>query len=167
MASMPAPVVEFPLPKSPVPFEPAPELLALSRQSPVLRTVLPGDQTAWLITGFEQVREVLVDPRFSRAPVSSPGREKRGLEYVTASGLMGMDPPEHTRLRKLVAAKRARPADDLLSVLIAARDNEDRLSEEELPSRGGRCRGWRESGPRRARSPGWTARRRWTPGRTG
>jgi hypothetical protein len=30
MASMPAPVVEFPLPTSPVPFEPAPELLALS-----------------------------------------------------------------------------------------------------------------------------------------
>jgi cytochrome P450 len=103
MASMPAPVVEFPLPTSPVPFEPAPELLALSRQAPVLRTVLPGNQTAWLVTGFEQVREVLVDPRFSRALVSSPGRERRGLEYVTARGLMGMDPPGHTRLRKLVA----------------------------------------------------------------
>jgi cytochrome P450 len=32
----------------------------------------------------------------------------------------------------LIAAKRALPADDLLSGLIAARDNEDRLSEEEL-----------------------------------
>jgi cytochrome P450 len=80
MANMPAPAVEFPLPKSPVPFEPAPELLALSRQAPVLRTVLPGNHPAWLVTGFAQVREVLVDPPFSRAQVSSPGRERRGLE---------------------------------------------------------------------------------------
>jgi cytochrome P450 len=32
----------------------------------------------------------------------------------------------------LIAAKRAQPADDLVSALIAARDNEDRLSEDEL-----------------------------------
>jgi cytochrome P450 len=35
-------------------------------------------------------------------------------------------------MRRLIAAKRDRPGDDLLSGLIAARDNEDRLTEEEL-----------------------------------
>jgi len=78
-------------------------MLTLGRQAPVLRTVLPGDTTAWLVTGYEQVREVLLDPRFSRALVASPDRELRGLELVTAKSLLGLDPPEHTRLRRLVA----------------------------------------------------------------
>lgn len=37
-------------------------------------------------------------------------------------------------LRELVSAKRAAPADDLLSTLVAVRDGEDRLSEDELTS---------------------------------
>lgn len=37
-------------------------------------------------------------------------------------------------LRELVEAKRAAPADDLLSALVAVRDGEDRLSEDELIS---------------------------------
>ncbi|MEV6600025.1 cytochrome P450 [Actinoplanes sp. NPDC051346] len=40
----------------------------------------------------------------------------------------------HAYLRQLLAAKRTDPADDLLSALIAARENEDRLSEDELTS---------------------------------
>ena len=37
-------------------------------------------------------------------------------------------------VRELVAAKRARPADDLMSALVAARDGADRLTEDELTS---------------------------------
>ena len=37
-------------------------------------------------------------------------------------------------VRELVAAKRAHPADDLLSALVAARDGADRLTEDELTS---------------------------------
>ncbi|OJF14766.1 cytochrome P450 family protein [Couchioplanes caeruleus] len=40
----------------------------------------------------------------------------------------------HAYLEKLLAAKRADPADDLLSALIAAREGGDRLSEDELTS---------------------------------
>jgi hypothetical protein len=36
-------------------------MLALGRQAPVLRTVLPGNITGWLVTGFDEVREVLVE----------------------------------------------------------------------------------------------------------
>jgi cytochrome P450 len=102
MTSASPPEVPFPLPLPQQPFEPAPELLTLARQSPVLRTVLPGNATGWLVTGAEQVRQVLVDPRFSRAAMAS-GRELRGLELISATSLLGLDPPEHTRLRKLVA----------------------------------------------------------------
>ena len=74
------PVVTFPFPRSQRPFEPAAEMLAVGRQAPVLRVALPGGAAGWLVTGFEQVRQVLVDPRFSRALAASPDREKRGLE---------------------------------------------------------------------------------------
>ncbi|GIE74097.1 hypothetical protein Aph02nite_00470 [Actinoplanes philippinensis] len=40
----------------------------------------------------------------------------------------------HAYLQQLIAAKRAEPADDLLSALIAARDDGDRLDEDELTS---------------------------------
>jgi len=103
MTSVHPPVVRYPLPRLAVPIEPAPELLSLARQSPVLQTALPGDTTGWLVTGFQQVREVLADPRFSRALAARPGRELRGIELISATSLLGLDPPEHTRLRKLVA----------------------------------------------------------------
>jgi len=103
MSSTQPPVLTFPFPQSARPFEPAPEMLALARQAPVLQVRLPGGASGWAVTGFEQVREVLVNPRFSRALASSPDREKRGLEIVVAKSLLGLDPPEHTRLRKLVA----------------------------------------------------------------
>src|SRR5215469_7027252 len=103
MTSVSPPVVSYPLPALPVPIEPAPELLSLARQSPVLQTALPGNTTGWLVTGFQEVREVLADPRFSRALAARPGRELRGIELISATSLLGLDPPEHTRLRKLVA----------------------------------------------------------------
>jgi cytochrome P450 len=139
------PVIEFPFPVSPQPFEPAPEMLQLSRQSPILRTVLPGDVTGWLVTGFEQVREMLVDPRFSRALLARPEQERRGIEVVSASSLLGLDPPEHTRQRKLVAgaftARRMRElapqvaaiVDELIGGLLAGAPPADLVSTFSLP----------------------------------
>jgi cytochrome P450 len=78
MTSVNPPVVKLPFPRAPLLFELAPEMLELGRQAPVLRAELPDGTTGWLVTGFEQVREVLNDPRFSRALVAGPGRELRG-----------------------------------------------------------------------------------------
>jgi cytochrome P450 len=145
MTSVYPPVVSYPLPMSAIPIEPAPELLALARQAPVLQTSLPGNTTGWLVTGFEQVREVLADPRFSRALAASPGREKRGIEFISAESLLGLDPPEHTRLRKLVAgtftARRmqllvpqiAAIADDLIDRMLAGPRPADLVSAFSLP----------------------------------
>ena len=103
MTNVNPPVVQLPFPRAPLMFELAPEMLKLGRQAPVLRAELPDGTTGWLVTGFEQVRIVLNDPHFSRAQVASPDRELRGLEVLISSSLLGMDPPGHTRLRKLVA----------------------------------------------------------------
>src|SRR5580693_3487546 len=93
----------FPFPPSPVPYDPGPEMRELMAKGPVNQVRLPDDSTAWLVTGFNETREVMIDQRYSRALVFAPGREVYGVEATLADGIVAMDPPEHTRLRKLVA----------------------------------------------------------------
>jgi cytochrome P450 len=73
----------------------------------------------------------MVDQRYSRALVFAPGRQVYGVEATLAENMIGLDPPEHTRLRKLVAGafteKRiqalrpqvARIVDDLIDAMLA------------------------------------------------
>jgi cytochrome P450 len=104
MTSQGIPIVKLPLPRSPLPFEAAPKALEIIRQGPVLRAELPDGSSGWLVTGFAEVREVLTNPRFSRAKAVSSQRVQRGTDIAAAASLLAMDPPEHTRLRKLVAS---------------------------------------------------------------
>ena len=94
----------FPFPPSPVPYSPGPEVRELMAKCPVNKVRLPDDSTAWLVTGFDEAREVMIDQRYSRALVFAPGRQVYGVEATLSDALIAMDPPEHTRLRKLVAA---------------------------------------------------------------
>ncbi|WLQ37172.1 cytochrome P450 [Streptomyces castrisilvae] len=55
---------------------------------------------AWLVVGYEEGRAVLADARFGKDWRSLPG--EAGGDPVNAN-MLGMDPPDHTRLRKLVA----------------------------------------------------------------
>src|SRR6266566_7273270 len=55
MTSPSIPIVKLPLPRSPLPFEAAPETLKIARQSPVLRAELPDGSSGWLVTGFDEV----------------------------------------------------------------------------------------------------------------
>ena len=122
---------QFPFPPSPVPYDPGQEIRELTKKCPVNKVQLPNDSTAWLVTGFDQVREMLIDQRYSRALVFAPGRELYGVEATLADSMLAMDPPEHTRLRKLVAGafteKRmqalrprvARIVDDLIDSMLA------------------------------------------------
>jgi cytochrome P450 len=74
----------------------------LRRTEPLTRVRLPFGEAAWLATRHADVRTVLGDPRFSRA--ASIGRdEPRLTPRQLDGGILSMDPPEHTRLRRLVA----------------------------------------------------------------
>ncbi|MFC6090658.1 cytochrome P450 [Saccharothrix lopnurensis] len=82
-----------------------PGLLELQRDGPVARVRLPFGGEAWLATRYDDVRTVLADPAFSRAAVLAPGADvPRSLpDMPTEANILSMDPPDHTRLRKLVA----------------------------------------------------------------
>jgi cytochrome P450 len=69
----------------------------------VTEVELPDESTAWLVTGFSEIREVLIDQRYSRALAYAPGRRPQGMDNIIAESMLSMDPPEHGRLRKLVA----------------------------------------------------------------
>ncbi|MFE9411108.1 cytochrome P450 [Streptomyces sp. NPDC006704] len=68
----------------------------------LLRVQLPYGEPAWLVTRYADARLVLGDQRFSRAEAALHD-EPRQSEGRTVSGILGMDPPDHTRLRSLVA----------------------------------------------------------------
>ncbi|MFF4582028.1 cytochrome P450 [Streptomyces sp. NPDC001389] len=68
----------------------------------LLRVQMPYGEPAWLVTRYADARLVLGDARFSRAAAAAHD-EPRQSEGRTDSGILGMDPPDHTRLRSLVA----------------------------------------------------------------
>ena len=87
-----------------LPGQPAPEIRTISGGRPVFRAELPDGRIVWLVSGYENVRQMIIDQRFSRALAVAPGRARQGFEMFAAGSINGMDPPEHTRLRKLVAS---------------------------------------------------------------
>ncbi|WST00029.1 cytochrome P450 [Streptomyces phaeochromogenes] len=102
---MPRTAVNLPSPYGSCPFDPPPAYEAAAREGAVTRAVLPDGTAAWLVTGYEEVRAVLADPRFSADartpgfPFLSPGQR----ELATAKpSFIRMDDPEHARLRRMV-----------------------------------------------------------------
>ncbi|MEU6509035.1 cytochrome P450 [Streptomyces sp. NPDC046942] len=74
-----------------------------ARDTPgLLRVQLPYGEPAWLATRYADARLVLGDQRFSRA-LGLEHDEPRASEGRRDSGILSMDPPDHTRLRSLVA----------------------------------------------------------------
>jgi cytochrome P450 len=91
--------------------DPYPAYAWLREHAPVHRTTLPSGVEAWLVTRYADAREALADPRLSKNPVhhaESPGaRGKTGIPGERSADLMthllNIDPPDHTRLRRLVS----------------------------------------------------------------
>ncbi|MBV2354058.1 cytochrome P450 [Streptomyces sp. J2-1] len=87
-------------------LDPDPFLDEVLRDEPITRITLPyGSGEAWLVTRYDDVRFVVSDPRFSREEVV--GREVTSMapEAVASqtAGLQYIDPPRHTRLRRVVS----------------------------------------------------------------
>jgi cytochrome P450 len=83
-------------------FKVDPFYAELRRREPLTRVRMPYGEEAWLATRYADVRTVLGDARFSRA-ASADRDEPRISPRKLEAGLLLMDPPEHTRLRRLVA----------------------------------------------------------------
>jgi cytochrome P450 len=96
---------EAPVPFPPPPsiFHPSPEMQELQRSKPVVRVEMPDGTTGWLVTRYDDVRQVLVDPRFSRAATVNSNVRRIGPARAAGDSILSKDPPEHTRMRRLVA----------------------------------------------------------------
>ncbi|MEU0839095.1 cytochrome P450 [Streptomyces sp. NPDC005962] len=68
----------------------------------LLRVRMQYGEPAWLATRYADARLVLGDLRFSRAEALNRDTPRQG-EGRTDGGILSMDPPDHTRLRTLVA----------------------------------------------------------------
>ena len=89
------------------PFDPPPALRELHEQTRISRVKLWDGSTPWLVTGYEDQRSLLADPRVSADnklpgyPQQSPGVKARRTK---APVFISMDDPEHARQRRMVTA---------------------------------------------------------------
>ncbi|MFJ4468083.1 cytochrome P450 [Streptomyces sp. NPDC089424] len=82
-----------------------PSLAELMDRETIARIRLPyGDADAWLVTGFEGVRRVTTDHRFSRAAIVEYDYPRLTPEpIVSTESINVMDPPYSSRLRRLAS----------------------------------------------------------------
>ncbi|MBB4893187.1 cytochrome P450 [Streptomyces olivoverticillatus] len=77
----------------------------LREAGPVHRITGPGGAPAWLVTRYDDVRRALADPRLSldRRHALPGNYSGFALPPALDANLLNMDPPDHTRVRRLVA----------------------------------------------------------------
>ncbi|MEV5414130.1 cytochrome P450 [Thermopolyspora sp. NPDC052614] len=147
----------FPI-KRTCPVAPPDEYAALRAEAPLVRAQSPGGPL-WLVTRHAEARQVLIDPTVSTSPATPghpqnlmrtappPGEEgeSEGIGGAEAGFFIDMDPPEHTRFRRLLIPeftvrkiKTMRPGiqrivDALIDDMLAAGDRADLVEAFGLP----------------------------------
>ena len=76
----------------------------LRESRPVAPVRMPGYGRAWVVTRYEDVRAVLTDPRMAKDVRRWPGGGRSRPSEATGvyAHMLHADPPDHTRLRRLV-----------------------------------------------------------------
>ena len=132
---------------TPVALDLDPIYAHLTEFEPVSRVHMPYGGDAWLATGYHEVKTVLTDPRFSRQAVVGMDFPRTMPIRIEDAMLGIMDPPDHSRIRRLVAKaftarhiERVRPyvratVDDLLDRMVKEGSPADlvRTVAEDLP----------------------------------
>jgi cytochrome P450 len=103
--------IAFPRQARPGPFDPPEVLGDLREESPLIPMRFADGHVGWFVTGYTAVRSILSDPRFS----VRPERQHPAVDLPMTRALIGkmngsgmfliMDPPEHTRYRRALAAE--------------------------------------------------------------
>jgi cytochrome P450 len=79
----------------------------LRTEGPIAQVEMPTGFSAWMVTGYDDVRAVLSDERLTKdwrklVPAPSAPSEAAPLNDLSVN-MLNMDPPDHSRLRKLVS----------------------------------------------------------------
>ncbi|WP_039804846.1 cytochrome P450 [Nocardia araoensis] len=99
----------LPLERNAGPFDPPREITRLREVRPVSPMIFPDGHEGWLVTGYDAVRRLMADTRFSsrqdigivHVPYETPGMPVATEPSPQVPGLfIAMDPPDHTRLRR-------------------------------------------------------------------
>lgn len=85
------------------PFQPPGELLRLRDEAPLHPLTFPDGHQGWLVTGYAVAREVFADPRFSAWAGHTPDPVQP--EPIDPGLFIRMDPPDHTRYRRLLTGQ--------------------------------------------------------------
>ncbi|BCK56366.1 cytochrome P450 [Nocardia wallacei] len=99
----------LPMDRDAGPFDPPSAITELRAARPVSPLIFPDGHEGWLVTGYEAVRKLMADTRFSsrqdigivHVPYETPGMPAATEPSPVIPGLfVAMDPPDHTRLRR-------------------------------------------------------------------
>ena len=99
----------LPMERDASPFDPPSPITQLREARPVSPMVFPDGHEGWLVTGYDAVRQLMADTRFSsrqdigvlHVPYEAPGMPAATEPSPQVPGLfIAMDPPDHTRLRR-------------------------------------------------------------------
>lgn len=131
--------------------DPYPFYAKLRAAAPVCTVTLPDKQTAYLVTRYDDVAQVLKDQRFAKDRHNALTPEQlRKLPWIPpmfrplTQQMLDLDAPSHTRLRGLVhtaftprriqqLSERAQTLADALLDAVAAREQIDLIKEYALP----------------------------------
>lgn len=115
------------LPRDGTPFRPSPEFARWRAEAPATRLRAEDGNVGWFVTGYDLARLVLQDTRFSQAdrrtplgptpvPMGTPIDAEK-VHALMVGNVLGIDPPEHTKIRRAVvrrfsvrATRQQRPA---------------------------------------------------------
>jgi cytochrome P450 len=92
-------------------FNPPTRLGKLREQQPLSRLRFADGHVGWLVTNHAMARELLVNQKFSaqaqqrRLVIPRLGQDKPGGPWSLPGMFVMMDPPEHTRFRRLLTGQ--------------------------------------------------------------
>ncbi|WP_250034361.1 cytochrome P450 family protein [Paractinoplanes maris] len=82
---------------------PHPAYALWRREGPVREVRIASGAIVWLVTRYDDARQALTDPRFSKTG-RDDGHPSSEIERALSRHMLAVDPPDHTRLRRLVSA---------------------------------------------------------------